>query len=126
MQELLKCPFCASQPEFRKLDEEFYFSCTGCFISSDAYKSEKTAADAWNHRSNPWIDIASAPKDGRAVDLWIHGYRITNCQWDQTNKKWMVGWLDDQGKFQSFAIMWGPPTYWMPIPEPPPQKKEAS
>jgi Lar family restriction alleviation protein len=126
MNKLIECPFCGSQPVFRKIEEEYHVFCNGCFITGDAHGSEKVAADAWNHRVNPWRDITSAPKDGTAVDLWINGYRVTNCQWDESSEKWMMGWLDDQGKFQSFGIMWGPPSYWMSIPEPPKRKAGVS
>lgn len=99
--------------------EEYFVFCNGCFIVGDTFASEKEAADKWNHRANPWRDIASAPKDGRLIDLWINGYRVTNCQWDETQEEWTEGWINAEGTYQSFAVMWAPPTYWMPIPESP-------
>ncbi len=119
MTTLKQCPFCGSEPVIREREDEFFAFCNGCFIVGDAFTSEKEAADKWNRRAHPWCDITSAPKDGRAVDLWINGYRVTNCQWDQTQEKWTEGWLDAEGKYQSFAVMWALPTYWMPIPESP-------
>ena len=119
MTTLKPCPFCGSEPVFRKMEEDYTVLCNRCFVISDSYGSEKEAANKWNRRSNPWYDIASAPKNGSPVDLWINGYRVTNCQWDETKKEWTEGWLDNEGKYQSFAVMWAPPTYWMPIPEPP-------
>lgn len=116
MESLNLCPFCGSKPEFRIQDEEYLVFCNGCFTVSDTSKSEKESAKKWNRRANPWRDITSAPKDGSAVDLWINGYRVTNCQWDQTKEQWTEGWLDDEGKYQSFVVMWAPPTYWMLMP----------
>lgn len=119
MTTLKLCPFCGTKPIFRQKEEEHFVFCDGCFIVGDASSSEKEAADKWNRRVHPWHGIVSAPKDGRTVDLWINGYRVTNCQWDETKQEWTEGWVDAEGKYQSFAVMWAPPTYWMPIPEPP-------
>lgn len=117
MATLTECPFCGSQPVINNKEEAYFVFCNGCFIVSDTFASEKEAADKWNHRTNPWRDIASAPKDGRMIDLWINGYRVTNCQWDATLEQWTEGWIDTAGQYQSFAVMWAPPTYWMPVPE---------
>jgi len=119
MTTLKLCPFCGSEPAIRKKEDEYFIFCNDCFIVSDACSSEKEASDKWNHRADPWRDIASAPKDGRAVDLWINGYRVTNCSWDETQEEWTEGWLNAEGKYQSFAVMWAPPTFWMRIPDSP-------
>jgi hypothetical protein len=96
-------------------EEEYFVFSNGCFIVGDAFTLEKEAADKRNHRTHPWRDIASAPREGRAIDLWINGYRVTNCQWDEIQKKWTEDWLDAEEKYQSFAVIWAPPTYWLPI-----------
>lgn len=119
LESLNLCPFCGSKPVFRIQDEEYLVFCNGCFTVSDTSKSEEESAKKWNRRANPWRDIASVPKDGSTLDLWINGYRVTNCQWDQTKDEWTQGWLNDEGKYQSLAVMWAPPAYWMPIPESP-------
>lgn len=119
MTTLKLCPFCGSEPEFREKEDEHFILCNGCFIVSDACSTKSEAADKWNRRADPWHAIASAPKDEKAVDLWINGYRVTNCQWDATKKEWTEGWLDGEGEYRSFAVLWAPPTYWMPIPGPP-------
>ena len=80
----------------------------------------------------PWLDIATAPKDGTKVDLWVvasyaphtrppHGYRVTNAEWSPK-----LGWTTkiesgtDRGRDQPVECD-GPgalvtATRWMPVP----------
>jgi hypothetical protein len=54
---------------------------------------------------NPWQPIATVPKDGTVVDLWVPGHgRITDEWWDD-------GWSMPAGE------EWQP-THWMIAPEP--------
>jgi len=77
---------------------------------------------------NEWQPIETAPKDGTWVLLFVpaeipdedRGRHICAGQWsDQLNgrtapPRWMFAWFD--GGYYGYA---GPPTHWMPLPEPP-------
>jgi Lar family restriction alleviation protein len=119
MTTLKPCPFCGSEPIFRNKKERYFVFCNGCCIVSNSFTSKEQAVVKWNHRADPWSDTANAPQGWKAVDLWLNGYRVTNCLLDETKEEWTEGWLDAEGKHQSFPVMWVPPTYWMLIPESP-------
>ena len=61
-----------------------------------------------------WRPIATAPKDGTPVDLWVkvktvigdHHYRDEDCWWDTEKGKWKHG---------DFFVS-GTPTHWRPVP----------
>lgn len=63
-----------------------------------------------------WQPIKTAPKDGRAVDLWIPkmkgipAYRSPDCRY--VDGKWKLGDMFDLPWLQKA-------THWMPPPEPP-------
>jgi hypothetical protein len=66
--------------------------------------------------TSPWQPIATAPRDGTPVDLWIKspwsdGARITDCTWCTCEKRW--GCAD--GDFDKQIII----LFWMPLPAPP-------
>ena len=69
--------------------------------------------------ASPWLDIASAPKDGTVVDIWV------NNDHSKTYRRFAdVCWSDDYWRpadcltkahwEQSFIP--GTPTHWMPKP----------
>jgi hypothetical protein len=77
------------------------------------------AHESWPHRpysvaryvlavSQPWRDIATAPKDGTLVLLWCDAWPFPRTGWTFNNDPWQDC---DAGR--------GPPTHWMPLPQPP-------
>lgn len=93
-----------------------------------------------------WQPIASAPKDGRAVDLWVesalgHAYRLTDAYWRNNGLRgaWLdaglvSGWWapncsygepgyaglnDGPVTLRDGRTDWDRATHWMPLPEPP-------
>ena len=63
-----------------------------------------------------WQPIATAPRDGSAVDLWhVNGYRVADARW-QKGASGVGGWDWGDGLYalgdQQF-------THWMPVPAPP-------
>lgn len=69
-----------------------------------------------------WQPIATAPKDGTRIDLWVGGERHTDCAWYKGNAwhpedgwydpayEYGDGWFLDDDEF---------PSHWMPFPAPP-------
>lgn len=53
-----------------------------------------------------WQPIETAPKDGRRIDVWSHGRRLTDAAWHQ---EWQT-WATPYGR-----IVYEP-THWMPLP----------
>lgn len=77
-----------------------------------------------------WQPIATAPKDGTWVDLWItsphspEGWRATNCVWiDVDDPRFeYVGWASSDDHRTPKGFLTNPmviATHWMPLPEPP-------
>jgi len=72
-----------------------------------------------------WQPIATAPKDGRLVDLFVSGPRNDGAR--QTDC-WFNGyeWRKDYGRDGEYGVevMIGDvPTHWMPLPEDPDTKE---
>lgn len=67
-----------------------------------------------------WQPIATAPKDGRDVDLWANGARLASCWWFDGDDVSEPHWQQRYAEFPegSFSIT-AQPTHWMPIPEAP-------
>lgn len=76
-----------------------------------------------------WQPIASAPRDGTEVDLWMAcGARVANCRW---GKPFQANWGDRFGCDTDLPEGWmtrsgfaldrrnGEPTHWMQEPERP-------
>lgn len=71
-----------------------------------------------------WQDIATAPRDGTAVDLWTD-HRITDAvfrdggwlKWDRfvRDKRQTAGQFTGTNRYRQVTR----PIYWMPLPEPP-------
>ncbi len=62
-----------------------------------------------------WQPIKTAPKDGREVDLWVHGVRVTDARWIVTirGRGWhLMSYRKD------VTLLRANPTHWMPRPEP--------
>lgn len=58
-----------------------------------------------------WQPIETAPKDGQEI---VMGFWTGYGQWHQ----WIGLWDKNTRRFRAYH--WGgPPTHWMPIPEPP-------
>lgn len=74
-----------------------------------------------------WQPIATAPKDGSIVDLWVNKRRRSNCYWtftqDHTGNRLpdgpFDGWCCDESKpapsgFNPYPnLISGKPTHWM-------------
>lgn len=67
-----------------------------------------------------WKPIASAPRDGSLIDLWVDGERLPDCFWftPEGLDPWWHQKYAETSQACSFAVQ-GEPTYWMPRPEPP-------
>ncbi len=65
--------------------------------------------------SNQWREIAFAPKDGTLIDIWEHGKRYVDCQWDKD----FEGWKHCYKGVNCVSLS---PTYFM-IPTPPESKE---
>ena len=66
-----------------------------------------------------WQPIATAPKDGTLVDLWLDKgdtRRITGCYWSESG----LCWTDGDRYYLKGRVQ---PTHWMPLPEPPKEDK---
>lgn len=66
-----------------------------------------------------WQTIDTAPKDGTIVDLFVNGFRETDCFWGESSsamfgqKEWVK--TNDEG----WTLWVGNPTHWMPLPTSP-------
>ncbi|HXE05215.1 MAG TPA: hypothetical protein VN579_04450 [Bryobacteraceae bacterium] len=72
-----------------------------------------------------WTNIAHAPKDGTAVDLWMKkpggGYRLPNCHY-QVSEIWSrEGWFVEPAAGGGFWLndSFGVATHFMPVPKGP-------
>lgn len=74
-----------------------------------------------------WRDMASAPKDGTKIDLWVHwpatedreahSQRLADASWDGVEHDW------HDGQFRLGQYLARPePTHWRPLPHPPAQE----
>jgi hypothetical protein len=71
-----------------------------------------------------WNDIATAPKDGTAIDVWAvnsdgHACRIPDVAWEPITDwdgRVYEGWT---GMFPSKFCAKYEPTHWLPLPTPP-------
>lgn len=71
---------------------------------------------------NNWQPIATAPKDGTVVDLWVNGIgRFTNCVYRDDDDWWWY-WTDNlaTGLWCPLALV---PSHWLPLPAPPEVQK---
>lgn len=51
---LLPCPFCGGEAEFKKNDFGFYVICPECLCSTQTYSTDDDAISTWNNRPSPW------------------------------------------------------------------------
>ncbi len=82
-----------------------------------------------------WQPIASAPRDGTKIDVWLAKAhcRVTNCYWVRPqhtcgeNEGYCDSCPDHDGWVDGEDFMYGytkeQPTHWMPVPLPPPNSK---
>lgn len=63
-----------------------------------------------------WQNIATAPKDGTILDLWVYEDRIADCSW--LGGKWMAYGVNDF-ETQGWLAIQGDPSHWMPLPTAP-------
>lgn len=88
----------------------------------------RTAAEA---AATQWQPIATAPKDGTVIDVWVEGSRWPNVAWGKPDhccgeagqycdSEWhgaAPGWFCTT--FNLFLDDEEPPTHWMPLPKEP-------
>src|SRR5574343_444311 len=89
---------------------------------TDAYEAAVEAAERIEELErvlmSEWQDIATAPKDGTPVDLWVHGGRLADAEWSDRKQAWVV-WGQDEFESGADVKINGRPTHWMPLPSPP-------
>jgi hypothetical protein len=69
-----------------------------------------------------WQDIASAPKDGTRMLLWLSApwSKVECARWYEPWHNWQVGCLPaDPGREEITGIGSAVPTHWRPLPAPP-------
>jgi hypothetical protein len=77
-----------------------------------------------------WQDIATAPKDGTQIDVWVRPTNITGGGYGRVSDCWFSGekwWLYDETKYASDPAncrseVWNV-THWMPRPAAPTPNK---
>jgi len=98
-----------------------------------AFARHRIAAHAEGYaaaKAEGWQPIATAPRDGTTIDVWVGGEfprRIADVRWRKpTDSEWWVHAGDTIEKPDStWHDTWGPfgkdsqPTHWMPLPAPP-------
>lgn len=61
-----------------------------------------------------WRPISTAPKDGMEfIGYWVFAVTDQGPQWEVGAACWLLG------RFRFRNPKSGPPTHWMPLPEPP-------
>ena len=93
MNDLKPCPFCGcKEPYIQKVGLSFEpnpiysIQCADCYCvigesegDSSIFWSEKSAADAWNHRSSAWIPVTEKlPKQDQLVLAWSKEFARTS------------------------------------------------
>jgi len=97
---------------------------------SDFARKLERERDEARRNIRTWQPIATAPKDGTKMDLWMpSGHRVTNCYWGRPehscgeNEGYCDshpdhdGWVDGEDFMNGYTTQ--EPTHWMPIPKPP-------
>lgn len=84
------------------------------------YRAMLSARPALSTESG-WQDIATAPRDGTAVDLWGHyangsGFRFRMPGYFWEDGRWMNEDGEDASDYPKYIFQ---PTHWMPLPTPP-------
>lgn len=71
-------------------------------------------------KTNEWMDMGSAPKDGRQILVWTHRDQHELARWetDSYAKKPRPYWRTS-GPWGVIDNRISPPIAWMPLPEPP-------
>ncbi len=120
--ETLKaCPFCGYDKisVYEDTDKYWKAMCGKC-CAKLAYSNEHLVIQAWNQRPTPaneWMDISTAPKDGYALLLCTPGFpRCFEGYWNEHHKEWK---LACNGMTVNH-------THWLPLPNPPAERKEKT
>jgi hypothetical protein len=98
--------------------------CKGWAMVSRSVSSILTHLELYGPKLQEWQPIASAPKDGDLVDLWVDGERQANCFWqekcfcqeDEESGEWRQQYVESPGT--SFKVQ-GEPTHWRSLPDSP-------
>lgn len=132
----LPCPFCGSPARKHRYhgdQNRFYYGCSSTQCPGNLtfqLAEESDAAAAWNTRTY-WQPIATAPKDGTLIDLWLpkSRQRTTRCYWGRPqhtcgeNEGYCDscpdhdGWVD--GEDFTLGYTSEEPSHWMPMPAAP-------
>lgn len=126
--QLKPCPFCGATADIDEWDHESQ-CCVVCRFCESKGPEESTPAGAvemWNMRpkewelaqnrtpASPWLPIATAPRDGNAVDIWSQSRGRLTAEWFAYSEDVGGGcWLVGRNDYCTDA------THWMPIPAAP-------
>lgn len=72
-----------------------------------------------------WQPIETAPRDGTAVDLWVHwpehgeDRRVCDAHWNAADGEWQLGQYH-VGQFMHRPVV----THWMPLAAPPGEQSQ--
>ena len=72
MNELLPCPFCGGEAQVRgSFMDGFRVECCGlCFASTQRYRTEAEAIEAWNTRSAGTCEKSRVEGSGKILEGW--------------------------------------------------------
>lgn len=133
MTENLKpCPFCGGEAKMIEAMNEAWVSCLNedCRASSLMTPTSERAAEKWNTRApvNEWQPIETAPRDG--VPILLHGGNLSGEFYlNRRNKGCVIGFFADGKQYwicsntDYYEVEIEHPTHWMPLPQPPKEKK---
>ncbi len=120
--EMLKaCPFCGYDKisVYEDADKYWKAMCGKC-CAKLAYSNEHLVIQAWNQRPTPaneWMEISTAPKDGTII-LVSGGI----AYWREKEQAWFTLTAE---AYPGRPIQWEV-THWMPLPNPPAERKEKT
>ena len=124
--ELRECPMCGGKAALLQLtsrERSTYKYVAGCdkcglYTQGSVFKNDEYNAKAWNTRHDDWQEIALAPRDGTAVDLWGLGERHAGCHFVKCEVGDKDGWWENNTKKCAYSITF-PFTHFRHLPKAP-------